>query len=163
MNLKKFIELPFLKKIEWIVQYYGVWILVTIVGVCVIISLCRALFFPKPICDVCVIIISDDFSRNDIDRLEEEMSSVTGGSTQVEIYNPSEAYGDGAYTIKLLTDQLDIVIAPKEQTDSMLDSAYLSSAESLKGGRLYIGIPNRARVGPMLEKAIEYIKNEVEK
>lgn len=158
MNFEQFKKLPFLKKIEWIAQYYGVWIIVSIVAIFVAISLVRSVFFPKPISDVCILILSDDHTRDEIPKLEDEIAAATGGSASVEIYNVSEAYGDSAYTIKLLSDQLDLVIAPKEQTDSMMESGYLVSAEKMKNEDLYLGIPERARNGEILDKTIDYFK-----
>lgn len=163
MNFEKFKSLPFLKKVEWILHYYGVWIVVFIIAIVVAVNLVRAVFFPKPISDVCVMILSDDYVRDDIPKLEEEISAVTGGTVQVEVYNVSEAYGDSAYTVKLLADQLDLVLAPKEQTDSMIESGYLESAEKLANEELYLAVPGRARKGEMLDKTIDYFRERKEK
>ena len=158
MTLEKFKELSLKKKIEWIIQYYGIWIVVGIVAIFVTVDFVRTVFFPAPISDICIAILSDDYSRDDVPTMEKEISALTGGSASIVIYNESEAYGISAFTVKVMADQIDLIIAPKTQTDSMNESSYLSSCEKLDGTELYLSIPTKAREGEMLDKTIDYFK-----
>jgi len=160
LNLEKFKEMPFSKKVGWIVQYYGVWIVVTIVAIGVLFSFLHSVFFPDPIPDTCVIILSDEFVRDEIPKLEDEISKLTEGSVSVSLYNLSELYGNGAFSVKLTSDQIDLVLAPKTETDQMMETGYLESAEKLNYNDLYLGIPERARKGERLDKVIQYFKEE---
>jgi len=161
VNLEKFKEMPFSKKIGWIVQYYGVWIIVGIVAISVLCSFLHSVFFPDPIPDTNIIILSDEFARDEISEIEKEVIAYTGGTASVTLYNLSEVYGNGAFSIKLTTDQIDLVLAPKSEMDQMVESEYLESYEKLDYDDLYLGIPVKARKGEKLDKAIKYIKEEM--
>lgn len=159
MDLDKFKGMPFKKKIEWIVHYYGIWIIVSIVGICVAVSFAKSVFFPKPLPDVCAIILSDDYLLDDIPLMESEIGEAFGGTCQIEIYNESDVYGNSAFSIKLMSNQVDLVIAPKSAIDSMNETGYLESSEKLGDRNLYIAIPARARKSEALDAAIDYFKN----
>ena len=161
MNLEKFKEMPFSKKIGWIIHYYGIWIVVTIVAIGVLFSFLHSVFFPDPIPDTNIMILSDEFLRDEIPAIEEHISVVTEGSVSVTLYNLSEVYGNGAFSIKLTSDQIDIVLAPKSETDQMIETGYLESCEKLEYNDLYLGIPERARKGEKLDRAIQYIKEGI--
>ena len=163
MNLEKFKAMPLSKKIEWILHYYGIWIAVAIVAIYVAFSFLHTVLFPEPIKDTNIIILSDEFSRDNVPELEEEVSTLTQGSVSIVIYNLSEVYGNSAFSIKLNADQNDLVLAPKEETDQMIESGYLEKYEKLDYDDLYLGIPTNARKGEKLDAAIEYFKKGVKK
>lgn len=156
MNLEKFKELSLKKKIEWVVHYYGIAIVVAIIAICVAANFLYSVFCPKPLSDICVLILSDDYTGDEIPFLEEEINAITGSSASVEIYNVSDVYGSGAFSIKLNSDQVDIVISPKEQTDLMLESSYLEKYEQIWDKDLYLGIPFKARKSENLDKTAEF-------
>jgi len=163
LNFEKFKSLPFGKKVQWIAQYYGIWIIVAIIGIGVAVSFLHSVFFPEPISDVCVIVLSDDYDRDEIPEIEGEISARIDGSASLQIYNTSEVYGNSAFSIKLLSDQIDLVLAPKEETSQMTESGYLASSEQIGDKDFYIGIPDRARSGEKLDKTIEYFKERESK
>lgn len=163
MNLEKFKELPFSKKIQWIIQYYGVWIIVAVIAIGVICSFLHSVFFPDPIPDTNIIILSDEFTRDEVPKLEAEIAAITEGTVSITLYNLSEVYGQSAFSIKLTSDQIDIVLAPKAETDEMMESEYLERFEKLDYDDLYMGIPTKARKGEKLDKAIEYFMGGMKK
>lgn len=158
MNFEKFRQMPFSKKIQWILQYYGIWIIVGIVAAYVGITLLNSVINPDPISDICIIILSDDITRDDINMFQSDISELTGKSVTVEVYSPNEEYGLGAFSIKLTSDQLDLVLAPKEQTDQMVSNGYLTEIEEINAYDLYMGITQKARRSDSLDKTIQYFK-----
>ena len=158
MNLEKFKQLTLKKKIEWIIQYYGIWIAVSIIAIAVTISFVHSVFFPKPICDMCVVILSDDYTRDDAPNMEKEISTLIDGSVSIQIYNESELYGDSAFAVKVMSDQIDLIMAPKEKMDSMIQSSYILDYERLNSSGLYMASPVMARTGDKLDKTVEYFK-----
>lgn len=155
--------MPLSKKIEWILQYYGIWIVVAVAAIVVLCSFLHSVFYPDPVSDICIMLLSDDYVRDDIPVLEQDIQELTGKTVTVEVYNLSELYGNGAFTIKLISDQIDLVIAPKEQTDSMVESEYLESFERIGDKDSYLGIPARARKCSELDKTIDYFKEREQK
>lgn len=155
--------MPLSKKIEWIIHYYGIWIAVGVIVVFVIFSFMKTVLFPEPISDTNIIILSDDFDRGDVADIENEISTLTEGSVSITIYNVSEMYGRSAFSIKLNSDQIDLVISPKEEADQMRESGYLSACEKMSYGDLYLGIPVNARKGDKLDVAIDYFMKGVKK
>lgn len=157
MNLETFKQLSFKKKLQWILQYYGIWIIVSIIAAYVLFVFVKSVFFPEPISDICIIVYSDDYDRNDIPKMESEIANLTGNTTSVEIYNISDVYGSQSFSIKLVSDQIDLVIAPNAQINDMLANGYLESITPMNNNDLSIGVPVNARKANNLDKAISYL------
>lgn len=158
MNLEKFKSMPLKNKIMWIVQYYGIAIIVGIIAIVVLFSFIDSVFFPDPIPDTNIIILSNSFDRDDIPKIEEEIALETEGTVSITAYSLSEVYGNGAFSIKLTADQIDLVICPEEEKNQMLESGYLESVEELDYEDLYLGVPIKARKGDKLDIAIEHFR-----
>lgn len=163
MNFEKFMSMPLIDKVKWIIHYYGIWIIVSIIAIGVAISFIHSVLFPEPISDVCVIVLSDEYDRDEIPVYEEEIAAQINGSVSLQIYNVSDAYGNSAFSIKLLSDQIDLVLAPREETKQMIESGYLESSDQIGDKDFYIGIPVRARKGEMLDRTITYFKERENK
>lgn len=163
MNLEKFKSMPFKNKVEWIIHYYGIWIVVGIIAISVLYSFLHSVLFPEPIKDTNIIILSDEFDADTAVSFESDISELTNGSASVTLYNLSDVYGNGAFSIKLTSDQIDLVLSPKTEADQMVESGYLESYEKLDYDDLYVGIPVNARRGEKLDIAIKYFKEGLKK
>ena len=104
---------------------------------------------------MCVVILSDDYTRDDAPNMEKEISTLIDGSVSIQIYNESELYGDSAFAVKVMSDQIDLIMAPKEKMDSMIQSSYILDYERLNSSGLYMASPVMARAGDKLDKTVE--------
>ena len=160
MNLEKFKQLSLKGKIQWLVQYYGVLACVVIVAIVVIVIFFKSVFFSEPISDICVLILDDGVTVEDTDLVREDLEQLTGKSVEVVSYTAINPYGRDAFAVKLSSDQLDIVIAPSEETVQMMQTGYLKEEQKIEQSELHLGIPQSARTGEAYELAIEYFKND---
>ena len=160
MDRKKFKELTFRKKIEWLIHYYGIAAIVAVIAVIVVISLVKSVFFPKPLEDMCVLILCEDMGQEEAFDLQDVIEANTGKTAQVSSYIVSDVYGRQAFSVRLNADTLDIVIAPGEEKDGMTESGYLVKSEPLTGYEdLYIGTTIRSRQGELLDQTYEIVKD----
>lgn len=157
MDKDKFKNLTFKQKIEWLFQYYGIATIAIIVALIVAITFIKSVFFPEPICDVCILILSDDITTddgNDIKRLIEEDINK---SVELSVYGVSEVYGRQSFAIRLTSDVLDIVVAPNEEMIKMNENAYLSSSTQIGSLDSYIGVPVSARISDDQKRAYDML------
>lgn len=162
MNKDKFKELSLKQKIEWLVHYYGVAFIVGLVALIVAIVFIRSVFFPEPLSDICVLILSDDVTSDDAFALQSIIEEKTGKTSQVSAYNTTDMYGRQSFSAKLTADELDIIVAPEEETMGMLDNKYLIRYEKVENKNLYIGTSFRAREGQLLEDTYIIVKEYIE-
>lgn len=160
MNLEKFKQLSLKEKIQWLVQYYGIAACVIAVAIVVIVIFMKSVFFPEPISDICVLVLEDGVTVEDTERVQEVLEQLTGKSVDVVSYTVTDLYGKDAFAVKLTSDQLDIVIAPYDETMQMMQTGYLKEEQKLEQSELHLGIPQNARTGEAYEYAIEYLKND---
>ena len=162
MNKDKFKELSLKQKIEWLIHYYGVAFIVGLVALIVAIVFVRSVFFPEPLSDICVLILSDDVTSDDAFALQSIIEEKTGKTSQVSAYNTTDMYGRQSFSAKLTADELDIIVAPEEETMGMLDNKYLIRYEKVGNKNLYIGTSFRAREGQLLEDTYIIVKEYIE-
>lgn len=162
MNKDKFKELSLKQKIEWLIHYYGVAFIVGLVALIVAIVFVRSVFFPEPLSDICVLILSDDVTSDDAFALQSIIEEKTGKTSQVSAYNTTDMYGRQSFSAKLTADELDIIVAPEEETMGMLDNKYLIRYEKVENKNLYIGTSFRAREGQLLEDTYIIVKEYIE-
>ena len=162
MNKDKFKELSLKQKIEWLIHYYGVAFIVGLVALIVAIVFIRSVFFPEPLSDICVLILSDDVTSDDAFALQSIIEEKTGKTSQVSAYNTTDMYGRQSFSAKLTADELDIIVAPEEETMGMLDNKYLIRYEKVGNKNLYIGTSFRAREGQLLEDTYIIVKEYIE-
>ena len=160
MNWTKFKELSFKKKLQWLVNYYGIAALVFIVAVIVIISLIKSVLFPTPIADVCVLVISDTISADDGNDMENELLSITGKEVSIDAYNPNDVYGMQAVAAKIMSDQIDIVVYMEDQAKDVMSNGYIISYEKASEN-VYVGMTQRARQTEEVAKTYEYLINKL--
>lgn len=162
MNKEKFRELSLKQKIEWLLHYYGVAFVVGIIALFVAVVFVRSVFFPEPLSDVCVLILSDDTTSDDAFALQSIIEEKTGMTSQVSAYNTTDMYGRQSFSAKLTADELDIIVAPEEETLGMADNKYLTHYEKVGNKNLYIGTSYRAREGQLLDDTFTIVKNYIE-
>lgn len=150
-----FSELPFRKKIEWFVQYYGIATVAVIVAIIVCISLVKAIIMPAEYEDVCILIYSDEISAEDADLICADLQDLTGKTISVLRYGVSDTYGSQSFALKLSDTVLDIVIAPEEETQKLAQNGFLFEYKEIKGKDLYLGVSNRARRGELLDEVVD--------
>lgn len=159
VDLEKFKQLSLKKKIQWLLQYYGLTALIAVLAIAVISIFLKSVFCPEPISDICVLILDESISYEDTENIAGELEQITGKSVDVVSYGKTDIYGKEAFAIKLTSDQLDIVLAPYEETMQMLEAGYLTDQQALNNTKLYLGIPRNARTGEALDQTIDYFKN----
>ena len=148
MNWKKFKELSLGRKLQWIVQYYGVTIVIAAIALCVGIVMVRTFFGPAENYALRVMIL-DDHSSADLCRVfGAELGEVLGGECDVTSYLKSDPDQMQAFAVRLMADNLDIVIAPADETQQLLQSNFLSGAMELAADSFYyqctLGGPDQA-------------------
>lgn len=163
MNKEKFKELSFKQKIEWLLQYYGLTAVFTVIALTVAVIFIKSVLFPEPLPEVSILILSDAMTQEEANGLQADIEASTGHTALVSAFIVSDLYGKQAFSMKVTSDVVDIVVSPKEETDGMSDNGYLPSYEKIEGKELYIGCPIRAREGQLKDEAYdmvkEYIKN----
>lgn len=162
MDRKKFKELSLKQKIEWLLQYYGVVAVVAVIALIVAVIFIKSVMFPEPMSDVCVLILSDTLTQEEAYDVENVIEDKTGKTAQIAVFGESDVYGRQAFSAKLTADELDLVVAPKEETDGMLENGYLISSEELEGISLYIGHTYRSREGEIIDIAYDEVKSYIE-
>ena len=69
MDLEKFKQLSLKKKIQWLLQYYGLTALIAVLAIAVISIFLKSVFCPEPISDICVLILDESISYEDTDTI----------------------------------------------------------------------------------------------
>lgn len=162
MTWKTFKEMSLKKKLQWLVQYYGVVALIIIVVVFVLSNLVKSILFPEPIADVCVIILSDDIYTEEAIEMQYELSKTLDATFDVRSYLVSDPYAMQSFATRVMTDQLDIVVAPKDETEELMRNSYISDYEQINETGLCISIPGKARVNESQKQAVKYIREHIE-
>ena len=172
MNWKKFRELSLGGKLQWIVQYYGATIVIAAIALCVGIVMVRTFFGPEENYALRVMIL-DDHSSADLCRVfAAELGEVLDGECDVTSYLKSDPDQMQAFVVRLMADNLDIVIAPADETQQLLQSNFLSSAMGLEadsfyyactgggpdqeGGALYLGMAASGRNAGNIPAGVTY-------
>lgn len=137
---------------------YGLTVCLVAVAVVVIGIFIKSVLIPEPISDICVLILYEDMNPDDTQMIQDELEVITGKSVDVVSYGATAEFGRDAFAVKLTTDQLDIVLAPYEETMQMIQSGYLTGEQVLEYSELHLGIPQKARKGEALNLAIDYFK-----
>ena len=159
MDKEKFKSMPLGKKIQWLIQYYGLAALAVIVTVCVIISFIKSVFFPAPAPDLRVFVYSSEVFDDDIKNLETEILNTTGMDVEVSLIGSSDMYGNQAFVARLTDPDLDIIMAPENETNQMMEGGRIVEFEKLGNLDLYMGTTENAREGQLLDDVKNIIRN----
>jgi len=163
MNKEKFKDLNFKEKIEWLLHYYGVAFIAGLVVLFVAIVFIRSVFFPEPLSDVCVLVLSDELLTEDATSIQTTIENKTGKTASVSVFYTDDIYGRQSFSTKLTADELDIIVAPKEEAMGMVENEYLTEYEEIEGTNLYIGTSYRAREGQLINDTYKIIEDIIEK
>ncbi|MDO4623401.1 MAG: hypothetical protein Q4B22_10660 [Eubacteriales bacterium] len=158
MNLEKFRRMPFRNKIQWIFNYYGLKILAALVGIFVAVYFVKSVFFAPPAPDVTVIMLTDHVTEEAAVRYQQELSEKTGKSIEIVHYDARDSYGMQAFSVKVGTDLVDLVIAPEEESSMLAENGFFLSYAQIPGTDDYMGISRRAQAGEALQTVMEYLE-----
>lgn len=161
MDYEKFKELSFIDKIKWIVDYFGVTIFFAIIGLVIIFKLVNSFVNPEPVADVVIFVYSDEVDAGDVSKYSEEIAKMYDIEPQVDLYHPSDLYGQQALAAKVGADQIDIIITPLGEMELMSDNGYLKGYEQIGSTDIYLGIPKRSRTSEQLLGIKEYIEKAI--
>ena len=125
MNKEQWKQMRFSKKLEWLVQYYGLTVFFSILAVIVVVSLAITFFGPKDRGDIRVIILDDGVSSELCTVFREEINREINGEAEMVSYAKSDPTHMQAFSVRLLSDDLDIVIAPETEMLEMAGNGYL--------------------------------------
>lgn len=175
MNRQKFNSLSFKKKIEWLLQYYGVTALAVLAAILIIGYLIFSIFGPHPEPVLRVLILDDGVSFEDVEQLRGELEILLGDPVELSAYMPSDPNQMQAFSVRLVGDKLDLVIAPQPQMDEMeknglileksripADGSYrqLTRPEAMEDAfEMNIGITVNKKNDVAIEKAMNYFLN----
>ena len=137
MNWKKFRELSLRGKLQWIVQYYGVTIVIAALAVYMLVIVAQSVFGPAEDYALRVMILDDRQSADICRVIGDDLREALSGECDVTSYLERDEDQRQAFAVRLMTDHLDIVIAPVEQTEQLLQNGFLQSAMELGADSYY--------------------------
>lgn len=138
MTKEKFKALPFLKKIQWVLQYYGVTMLVTVIAAAVAVVFFKAVFGPGEQYVLRVMALDDRLSVDQCRTFAQELEEKLGGECDVTSYLASDFSQMQAFAVRLTTDPLDLVIAPEEQMEQLIENGYVAAGLQLQEDSRYM-------------------------
>lgn len=162
MDWNKFKALTWKQKLQWFIQYYGIVTVVVLISIYVIFVFVKSILAPAPISDICILVYSDEVQTDEVIKIQEALCEKTGHTIEITNFMVSDVYGIQAFATKLTADQLDLIVAPLEQTEDMMNSNYLIGYEKIGSTELYLGLPKKARTGELLEQVRDYLSDEIE-
>lgn len=163
MNKEKFKELSFKQKLQWLVQYYGVVALISIIAILVVFNLVKSILFPDAGPDVCIMILSDEVYTEEAIEMQYNLSKDLECVVDVSAYMISDPYGMQSFATRIMTDQVDIVVAPKDASDDMKNNSYITEYEELNNTDICISVPVKGRESEAQKKSIEYLRKRFSK
>lgn len=137
MDRKTFREMPFLKKVEWILMYYGKTIVVVLTALFVMGLFIKSVLRPNDGFEFHVMILDDYCSKEAAGAFAKDLDTLTGVSCDVSTFFKSDPNQMQAFAVRLFSEDIDIVIAPEEQMTQLVKNGYLAAAELLPEGSMY--------------------------
>ena len=137
MSWKKFRELSLGGKLQWIAQYYGVTIVIAALAVYMLVIVVQSVFGPAEDYALRIMILDDRQSADICRVIGEDLREALSGECEVTSYLERDDDQRQAFAVRLMTDHLDIVIAPVEQTQQLLQNGFLQSAMELGADSYY--------------------------
>lgn len=137
MNWAKFKEMKLREQLQWILQYYGVTIAVVIAAVFVGTVFIASVFGAEEDYAIRVMILDDRQFADNCREFSEELGAALSGECDITSYLESDDDQRQAFAVRLMSDHLDIVIAPEEQTEQLLQNGFLLQAMRLEADSFY--------------------------
>lgn len=125
------------KKIQWIIHYYGIAIIVGIVAVCVISNLMGRILGEKENYLAKVMILDDRCSEDDRLRIWKELEEELGGVCEVTSYLASDENQFQAFVVRLTGDKLDVIIAPEKEIRELEENSYFQEIYKIEESAYY--------------------------
>lgn len=138
MTKEKFKALPFLQKIQWVLQYYSVTMLVAVVAVGVAVVFFKSVFGPGEQYVLRVMALDDRLSVEQCQTFARQLGEKLGGECDVTSYLESDISQMQAFAVRLTTDPLDLVIAPEEQMEQLIENGYVVAGLQLQDDSRYM-------------------------
>lgn len=127
MNRELWKQMSFFKKLEWIAQYYGATIIVAIIAILVATSFVKSVINGADKGDMRVIILDNGVSSDLCQVYQDEISTLIEGNAEMTSYIKNDPTHMQAFTVRITADDLDIIIAPKEEMLELAENGYLIS------------------------------------
>lgn len=137
MDLEKFKALSFWKKVQWILQYYGLAMVITALAVFVLVVFIKSVFGPGEQYALRVMILDDGQTTELCQAYSQQLGALLGGECDVTSYAESAVYEMQAFVVRLTSDALDLVIAPEEQMEQLRQNGYLTDMTKLEDDSFY--------------------------
>ena len=131
MNWNKFKTMSLFQKIQWIIQYYGLMLVVMVVVLFVGTVFVKSVFGSENEYAIRVMILDDHLSKETSNMFRSDLKIVLDGECDISSYMESDLDQKQAFTVRLLADELDIVIAPKKDMEELKQNGYLKRMEEI--------------------------------
>ena len=138
MDREKFKALTFPKKIQWVLQYYGVTMLVAAAAVFVGVIFFKSVFGPAEQYALRVMALDDRLSAEQCRTFARELGELVGGECDVTSYLESDPAQMQAFAVRLTTDPLDLVIAPEDTMEQLVENGYVAAGLRLQDDSRYM-------------------------
>lgn len=137
MDREKFKALSFWQKVQWVLQYYGPTMVVTALAAFVIVVFVKSVFGPGEEYALRVMILDDRQSTDLCQTYSRQLGELLGGECDITSYAESALYEMQAFVVRLTSDELDLVIAPEEQMEQLMENGYLTDMTALPDDSFY--------------------------
>lgn len=131
MDWTTFKEMPFRKKIQWILHYYGLAIVAVITVIAVVFTLLYRMFGPHTDSLVKILILDERCSDEDRMLIHKELTELFGDECEVTSYVPNVEEQFRAFVVRLTGDEVDFVIAPETQIKELENNQYFQEIYKL--------------------------------
>lgn len=124
MNREKFQSLSRKSKIQWLLEYYGVKAVIGVVVLIVLISFFKSVFFSQKY-DANVMILDTRMGRDESVQLQQDLEQVLQGKKiRYCSYTKSDENQMQAFSIRVMSDHLDMLIVPETEALELLRNGY---------------------------------------
>ncbi len=140
MDWNKFKTMSTFQKTQWIIQYYGLTIVVVLVTLLVGAIFMKSVFGAENEYAIRIMILDDHLSKEVVNRFRDDLRIELEGECDISSYMENDISQKQAFTVRLLADELDIVIAPKKEIEEMQQSGYLRRIEAISQDSFYYSV-----------------------
>lgn len=140
MNWSKFKTMSIFQKNQWIIQYYGLTLVVMVVVLFVGAIFVKSVFGTENEYAIRVMILDDYLSQETCNRFRSDLRIALDGECDISSYMESDLNQKQAFTVRLLADELDIVIAPKKEMEELQQNGYLKRMEAIHQDSFYYSV-----------------------
>jgi len=141
VNRELWKQMSFVKKLEWIAQYYGATIIVIIIAIAVVTSFVKSVINGADRGDMRIIILDNGVSSELCQVYQDEVEVLIEGDAEMSSYIKNDPTHMQAFTVRITADDLDIIIAPKEEMSELAENGYLLPYDINGITKFYDGFP----------------------